>query len=152
MVSPTDTTVLLDAMCGGIRTILRMVGYDTAYTLERDVESDDAIAALARAEDRVLVTRDEELARSTPGAILLHAKETDAQLEELANVGFDLSLSDPVRCSTCNGRVVELDEDESTPRSAPDPADQRCWRCRECGKVYWKGSHWEDVAVRLRRL
>ncbi|MFB6132775.1 MAG: Mut7-C RNAse domain-containing protein [Halanaeroarchaeum sp.] len=152
MTSPNDATLLLDAMCGGIRTILRMAGYDAAYTLERNVETDEAIEALARAEDRVLITRDEELARSTPDAILLRAKETDAQLEELAVEGFELSLSDPVRCSRCNSPVEELDGGESTPPSAPDPADQRCWRCRECGQVYWKGSHWKDVADRLERL
>lgn len=152
MVSPNDTKLLLDAMCGGIRTILRMVGYDAAYTLERGIESDEAIEALARAEDRVLLTRDEELALSTPGAILLHEKETDGQLEELAAEGFELALSDPVRCSRCNSPVQEIDEAESTPPSAPDPADKQCWRCRECGQLYWKGSHWEDVADRLRRL
>ena len=152
MASPDDTKLLIDAMCGGIRTILRMVGYDTAYTLDRNVESDEAIEAMARAEDRVLVTRDASLARSTPGAVLLHSKDSDEQLEELAAAGFDLALTDPVRCSRCNGLVEEIDAGESTPPFAPDPADERCWRCLECGQVYWKGSHWDDVAERLQQL
>lgn len=152
MVSPRDTKLLLDAMCGGIRTILRMVGYDTAYTLDRGVESDEAIEAMARAEGRVLVTRDASLARSMPKAVLLHAKDPDEQLDELAGEGFELALSDPVRCSRCNGLLEEIDDGDVVPPSAPDPAEEQCWRCRECGQVYWKGSHWDDVAARLGRL
>ena len=28
----------------------------------------------------------------------------------------------------------------------------RFWQCRDCGKVYWRGSHYEQMLQRLRRL
>ncbi|MFW5937440.1 MAG: Mut7-C RNAse domain-containing protein [Halanaeroarchaeum sp.] len=152
MATPDDTEILLDVMCGGLRPVLRMVGYDTAYAMERGIEADDEIRSLADSEGRVLVTRDESLAERTPDAILLRSKETDEQLAELAAAGFELALTVPQRCSACNGRVVEVDPGETTPEYAPDPADRRCWRCRECGRVYWRGSHWDDVAERLRKI
>ncbi|MFW6003110.1 MAG: Mut7-C RNAse domain-containing protein [Halanaeroarchaeum sp.] len=152
MANPEDTALLLDAMVGGIRTVLRMVGYDTAYALDRGVEADDAVQDLAESEGRVLLTRDEALAARTREALLLDAKDADDQLAELAAAGFELALTEPRRCAACNGPLEELSEDERTPEHAPDPAERQCWRCRECGQLFWKGSHWDDVADRLARL
>ncbi|MGM0398368.1 MAG: Mut7-C RNAse domain-containing protein [Halobacteriota archaeon] len=152
MPTPEDTRLMLDAMVGGIRTILRMVGYDTAYALERGVEADDAVQSLAEFEGRVLLTRDVALVERTADAVLLHSKDADEQLAELAAAGFELTLSEPRRCSSCNGRLDEVPTDDSTPASVPDPAENRCWRCRDCGQLFWKGSHWDDVADRLKRL
>jgi hypothetical protein len=152
MATPADTAVLLDVMCGGLTSILRMVGYDTAYALDRGVEADDAVRNIATSEGRVLVTRDEALAAATPEAVLLYEKETDDQLAELADHGFALTLTEPVRCSACNGRVEAVPGDASTPEYAPDPAEKQCWRCRDCGRVYWIGSHWADVERRLENL
>ncbi|MFW5920150.1 MAG: Mut7-C RNAse domain-containing protein [Halanaeroarchaeum sp.] len=152
MATPEDTAILLDAMVGGIRSILRMLGYDTAYVLERGIEADDAVRTLAESEDRILLTRDESLARETTSAVLLRSKDTDEQLEELVDEGFELSLTEPRRCAACNGQVEEVGADASTPDYAPDPAEEQCWRCRECGQVFWKGSHWDDVADRLSAL
>lgn len=152
MPTPADTRVVLDVMCGGLRSILRMVGYDTAYALDRGVEADEAIRDIAEDEGRVLVTRDESLAASTPNAVLLESRRVDDQLAELAARGFELRLEAPVRCSRCNGRVVAVAADESTPEYAPEPASEQCWRCRECERVYWKGSHWADVAERLAAI
>ncbi|UWG47297.1 PIN-domain and Zn ribbon [Halanaeroarchaeum sp. HSR-CO] len=152
MPTPEDTRLLLDAMVGGIRTILRMVGYDTAYALERGVEADDAVKTLAESEGRVLLTRDVTLADRTDDAVLLHSKDADDQLAELAAAGFELTLSEPRRCAACNGALTELPDGAETPEDAPDPANRQCWRCRDCGQLFWKGSHWDDVADRIERL
>lgn len=152
MPTPTDTPILLDAMVGGIRSVLRMVGYDTAYALERGVEDDAAVRNLAEREDRVLLTRDADLAAAAERSVLLRSKDADQQLAELAEAGFELTLTHPRRCSACNGPVVELSPEAATPEYAPDPEEEKCWRCRDCDRVYWKGSHWDDVAARLKAL
>jgi hypothetical protein len=54
-----------------------------------------------------------------------------------------------VRCGRCNGPVETVGADEAVPGYAPDPAETPCHRCRDCGQVFWKGSHWEDVRRRL---
>ncbi|MFB6218418.1 MAG: Mut7-C RNAse domain-containing protein [Halobacteriaceae archaeon] len=143
---------LADAMCGRLATYLRMCGYDTAYALDRGVEADDALAALAREEDRRLVTRDRGLAERVEGAVLLTSRDIEGQLRELRAVGVDLLLSDPSRCSACNGQLDRIPGDASTPEYAPDPALERVWCCANCGQFYWKGSHWNDVEGRLADL
>lgn len=152
-VSPDDARLLLDAMLGKLATYLRMCGYDAAYALDRSVEDDDAVLALARAEGRTLVTRDAALAeRAGEDALLLRTKEVADQLRELRDAGFELSLGEPVRCSRCNGRLVRVTAGEATPEYAPDPDEEAVWRCPACGQCYWRGSHWDDVSRRLNGL
>jgi len=117
------------------------------------VEADDRILGLARAEGRTLLTRDRSLAGRRSDSVLLAGRAIDEQLRELRAVGFRLELDDgPTRCGRCNGRVDPVGAGESTPEYAPDPAEIDCWRCRDCGQYFWKGSHWDDVAARLSAL
>lgn len=142
--------LFLDAMCGGLRAYLRLCGHDTAYALDRDVEADDAIAALAREEDRTVVTRDRDLAAVAPDGILLRERDPVDQLQELAAAGVDLTPTDhPERCGRCNGILDRVPDDEATPTYAPDPSDTAVWRCRDCEQCFWKGSHFERMVETL---
>ena len=51
--------LLADAMLGRLAKWLRILGYDTAYLADTD---DFAVMRLARAEDRLVLTRDHALA------------------------------------------------------------------------------------------
>ncbi|MFC4356823.1 Mut7-C RNAse domain-containing protein [Halobium salinum] len=146
--------LLLDVMLGKLATYLRMCGYDTAYALDRDVEADDRLLRMAAEEGRTLLTRNVRLAEragrdeGVPGALLLETREVVDQLAELRAAGFVLALANPPRrCSVCNGRVEAVAEGESRPDYAPN--DGSAWRCRNCGQLFWKGSHWDDVAATL---
>jgi hypothetical protein len=143
--------LLLDTMLGKLTTYLRMCGYDAAYTLDRGVEADDEVLAIAVDEDRELLTRDAQLAARAPESLLLRKRDVTEQLRELAAAGFDLSLPDePIRCSACNGLVDRVPTDHDRPVHVPDEGP--LWRCRDCGQYFWIGSHWADVRRRLRRV
>lgn len=145
--------LLLDAMLGGLRSYLRMCGHDTAYTLEIGIEADEAILAVAAREDRRLITRDRQLGARAENAMLLTSRETRAQLAELAAAGVDLTLpATPDRCSDCNGGLERVEPEARTPPNAPDPDESPVWRCRDCGQLFWKGSHWDRVADTLAEL
>jgi uncharacterized protein with PIN domain len=145
--------LLLDAMLGKLARYLRMCGYDAAYALDRGVEADDDLLAVATAEDRTLVTRDRQLATRAPRGVRLDSREVTDQLRELRRAGFELSLArEPARCGRCNGPVDPVGASESVPDYAPDPSETPCYRCRDCGQVFWKGSHWDDVRERLAGL
>jgi len=144
------TRFLCDAMLGKLARYLRMCGHDTAYALDQGVEADDAVRALARREDRRLVTRDAALATRTEGAIRLSARDIETQLRELSEAGVHLSLPEtPTRCGRCNGGLDRIEPSVSTPDDVPDPAETSVWRCERCGQHFWKGSHWDDVRRRL---
>jgi uncharacterized protein with PIN domain len=136
-------------MLGTLATYLRMCGYDTAYALDRGVEADDALLEWSRAEDRTLLTRNRRLADRADDAVLVVAHDPRAQVGELREAGVELALPDePTRCSRCNGRLVGAG-DGPRPDYAP-PADERpAWRCVDCGRYYWRGSHWAALRARL---
>ncbi|EMA07031.1 hypothetical protein SAMN05443574_104226 [Haloarcula vallismortis] len=145
--------LVLDAMLGKLATYLRMCGYDTAYGLDRDAEADDDILELADSEDRLLITRDRDLAARAPDSVLLSNREIDGQLRELADAGFQLSLApEPAHCGVCNGSVEQVDSVEPTPEYAPSADEEAVWRCTDCEQHFWKGSHWESVAATLETL
>ena len=107
MSSSLSSPFLLDVMCGKLATYLRFCGYDAAYALDREVETDDAILAMAREEDRRLLTRDVALAeRAGDRGFLLPDRDVEDQLRELAAAGLDLTLDErPARCGVCNGQI-----------------------------------------------
>jgi uncharacterized protein with PIN domain len=143
------TEFLVDVMCGTLATYLRMCGHDAAYALDRGVEDDDELRALARDEGRVLVTRDVALAAGTPGAVCLRHTDVREQVSELRAAGYECALGESERCSVCNGRLEAVPADAETPADAPDPDAEPVWRCRDCGQLFWKGSHWAAVRERL---
>ncbi|MFB6300569.1 MAG: Mut7-C RNAse domain-containing protein [Halobacteriales archaeon] len=148
----TDERFLLDVMLGKLATYLRMVGYDTAYALDRGVEADDELLALAEEEDRRLVTRDRQVAEQADDALLLTGRAIEDQLDELSAAGVALALDRPRRCAACNGQLDRLPPVATTEDAAPDPSEHPVWRCRRCGQSFWRGSHWDDVAERLERV
>ena len=161
---------LLDAMCGGLDAYLRMCGHDAAYALDRDAEDDDEILALARREDRRVITRDRELAARADRSILLTERDPVDQLGELAAAGVDLTLAEtPSRCGRCNGPLEAVESGEIAPEYVPDglvetasvdadadsggsAAGTDLWRCRDCGQYFWKGDHWERVDETLSEV
>ena len=150
--------LLLDAMLGKLASYLRMCGYDAAYVLDGVDDptagpTDDEIRAEARESGRTILTRDRDLAARADDALRLRSREVEDQLSELRTAGYGLSLgSAPTRCGACNGTVRAVDAEESVPEYAPDPVATDCWRCRACERVFWKGSHWDDVASTLERV
>ncbi|KAA9397217.1 hypothetical protein Har1130_08330 [Haloarcula sp. CBA1130] len=153
---PDDTLsdrLALDAMLGKLATYLRMCGYDTAYALDRDAEADDDLLALSERENRLLITRDSDLAACAPDSLLLSERAVEDQLRELADAGFELALApEPAHCGVCNGRVEQVSPEDPTPEYAPSVDDETIWRCVDCGQHFWKGSHWASVEATLDGL
>ncbi len=143
-----------DAMLGSVAHWLRFAGFDTTYQPAR---SGVAVAALARAEGRWLLTSDRDLASAAgPRVLLLHAKGVDLAIAELrTRLGLEV---DPARfftrCAECNGEIEEASRGAVVMQVPPFVAahTEHFRRCRSCGRVYWSGSHVGRIAARLERL
>ncbi|MHA1672771.1 MAG: Mut7-C RNAse domain-containing protein [Promethearchaeota archaeon] len=60
------------------------------------------------------------------------------------------------RCTACNAQVTELSRDDARTQ-VPEGTINRhnqFWFCSNsnCGKVYWRGSHWNDIHAMLVRV
>jgi uncharacterized protein with PIN domain len=140
---------LLDVMLSRLAVYLRLCGYDTVCALDRDEERDGELLAMADREGRTLLTRDVQLAERGDHVSLLQAADPPGQLHKLAAAGLTIEpATEPVRCGRCNGEIAVAEGE--TPDYAPDPEDVEQWRCRDCGQVFWKGSHWDRMTRALR--
>ncbi len=145
--------LLADEMVGRLARYLRMLGCDTTYARGW---SDSEIVRRARAEDRIVVTRDRELARRAPGALLLTSPELAAQLgavwARFPDVPTEVRFE---RCTLCDGRLERIADPGAAEIPPELPAHVRAsggpiYRCVDCGHPYWEGSHTADVRRRLR--
>lgn len=137
-------------MLGKLTRWLRLLGNDCAYF--RDIE-DDKLLEIARTDERILITRDQSLVQKAQKMNLQvqHIIGTTLfeKLEEVVrrwNLRIDI-IPDNSRCSACNGtvkRVTKICVKGRVPEGTLKH-HKKFWECTECGKIYWKGAHWEHI-------
>ena len=146
---------LCDHMLGSLARWLRFLGYDTLYPEAMD---DTGVLELAKAEGRILLTRDKELAgRAAKSGHLVRSDVLDGQLADVRDAyGLDLSGEKLLsRCSLCNAVLVSIDRDAAREAGVPEPILLRhalFWRCPGCGQAYWPGSHYERIMGKIGEL
>ena len=148
---------LADSNVGRLARWLRALGYDAAY--EPHVE-DRVLVRRALAEERVLLTRDQDLTRRRVivsgqlRAVLLRHDRVADQLRQVAlELGLvaDLALT---RCLECNLELESRTPLEVAERVPPyvRATQQRYSECPRCGRVYWAGTHWTRIRQALAAL
>lgn len=145
---------IVDTMLGKLARWLRALGYDTVYPRAAE---DDRLLSLARAEARILLTRDARLAREAgPLGLLVSAERLELQLSEVLE-RLNLAPTEHgllSRCLDCNGLLEERPK-EAARGLVPEyvfSTQERFVGCPNCGKVYWQGSHADRILARLTPL
>jgi hypothetical protein len=143
---------IADNMLGRLATWLRLLGYDTLYVPHAD---DPELARLARAQDRVLLTRDVELTRRRGiKHLLIESEKVEEQVAQVLRA-FKLSAREAFsRCSECNQRLEAVSK-ESVRGIVPPyvfSTQERFRRCAQCGRVYWRGTHWARMVAQIEDL
>ena len=157
-----------DRMLGKLSRWLRILGHDTVYAAEvkgksNEGDEDKALVTLAAREARILLTRDKNLASSArrKGVHCVHIRTDDVmeQLKELLLHHVTINLEPvPARCSECNARIRKVEEGEESllreKRYVPMSMVGTCefWVCERCGRIYWEGSHWQNMRERLKQV
>jgi len=145
---------LCDAMLGSLCRWLRFAGFDSEFA---GVEAADAeIGHRAEIEGRWLLTMDRRLGAVGPRSMLVRSKGMEHQMAEVLfrlNLRPDTTLRG-ARCSRCNGILVIPDSSEISALAPPYVLKtvQRFRRCRDCGRLYWPGTHSEKIRARLERI
>jgi len=140
---------IADMMLGRLARWLRLYGYDTLY----GIEDDDEILGIARAEGRVLLTRDATLAERARKlgveAILLGSNSFEEQVEELRRYGVEFRELFPAnaRCPKCNGPIRPASKEEVKDRVPPTVYEKydEFYICQNCGQIYWPGRQWREM-------
>ncbi len=144
---PTDITLvkfLADHMLGKLARYLRFMGYDTYYP--DGGMSDDEIIALAGEENRVILTRDKELAARS-GGYFVRSDDYREQLRDVVShfqLGCEAMLS---RCSLCNTPLVRVSREAvrgRVPQYVYEHTEE-FYMCPTCKRIYWYGTHTERI-------
>jgi stage II sporulation protein D len=140
-------------MAGRLSRWLSFLGFDSICPSDAD---DSTLLRRSRAEGRILLTRDRNLAaRAGKTGILLASQNLDEQLDQVLTQLKLRGLVLPFTlCSICNVRLEDRTR-EQVKGNVPFYVYQtsnRFAQCPQCGRIYWEGTHWERMRQRLRRL
>ena len=143
---------VLDVHLGRLAGYLRLAGFDAAY---RNDCADEDLAAVSRNEDRILLTRDRELLKRSIVSRGYFVRETIPR-RQLAEVirRFDLAraMTPLTRCARCNEVLAPAAKEAVADRLPAHVRSTRCvfLRCPGCGRVYWDGTHVDQIRRFLR--
>jgi uncharacterized protein len=148
---PKPARFALDIHLRKLAALLRLAGFD-ALLLTEDAE----VAEVAAAEGRIALTRDVGLLKRR---IIQHGcwiRQTDPELQLVEVLErFDLAdRMDPfVRCMECNTLLMPVGADAVAERLPPGTREcfSQFHRCPGCDRVYWQGSHYEQLVRLLER-
>jgi uncharacterized protein with PIN domain len=144
--------LLADAMLGRLAKWLRILGHDTIYFAHLQ---DQELVRLARAEDRLLLTRDRDLTkRKGFRSLLVESDRLDEQLGQLLrDLALDVESPSP-RCACCNTTLEPLERRKAKGRVPPYVyrRHREFTLCPRCDRVYWRGTHWQRMRERIQEI
>lgn len=149
-----ETRFVLDVHLRKLARYLRLFGFDTLYDETLD---DEKLAKISFEHKRVLLTRDRGLLKRkiVERGLIVRNTEPKKQLSEiLQRLDLYTSCRPFSRCLECNASVLPLEGDIFKDEIPPGV---RAWcrefyRCTRCGKIYWKGSHYEKLAAFVKSM
>ena len=149
-----DPVFILDVHLGKLARLLRMLGFDALYRNDYD---DPEIVRIALKERRIILTRDRGILKNSlvTHGYWVRAEDPLRQAREVL-ARFDLfrRIQPFARCISCNGLIEEVPKEEISDRLPPrtKSAFNEFHRCTACGKIYWRGSHYQAMHGLIRRL
>ncbi len=150
-----DYIFIVDVMLGKLSKWLRIIGYEALYN---PFWSDEDIIVMAEKKKGIIVTRDTKLKAQGKDIRIVYLKENSIQnqLAELMDklritVDNEKILS---RCIVCNGmlQLIKKNEVEGMVPEYVFLNNEYFYRCNNCSKIYWSGSHTEDIYRKLKEM
>lgn len=141
----------VDAMLGNIAKKLRLIGYDSKYSFDID---DKKLIDIARNENRIIISKDDELIKKTQKLKLrsIHItknEEIDQFIEIITRVNLKrIQINgNTARCPKCNSLIKPIEKNsikEKIPQSVYN-SNEKFWKCECCNKFYWEGTHIKNL-------
>ncbi len=143
-----------DAQLGRLARHLRLLGFDTRF--EAGIVDADLVGRAA-SEHRIILSRDRDLLMRRNVTHGCHIRQDDP-MTQLQTVIRRCDLADATRpftrCLECNGKIVAIHRDQVASMLEPETAASfdEFRRCEDCGRVYWKGSHYDRLVERVAQI
>jgi uncharacterized protein with PIN domain len=145
---------VVDCMLGKLAKWLKILGFDVLYF---STAEDDDLLDVARKEGRTLLSRDRALLARAKGLTKLHIRSErwPDQVRQVVD-HFDLrpDIRPNTRCVECNVTLKTLPKSEAANLVAQFvfEREESFAICPSCGRVFWPGSHFDDMAAKLKDI
>ncbi|MFW9900191.1 MAG: DUF5615 family PIN-like protein [Candidatus Thorarchaeota archaeon] len=155
---------LVNSMCGRLARFLRIFGYDTVYAndlidyFNQDPVPDEKLIDYAKKNGRFIITKDYVLYKHyLEKSIFLNGKGIYNYLKQLnkkLGLNFQFNLKQ-ARCSICNSQLKRIENKNLIKSLVLEETFnnyEEFYQCSnlQCKKVYWQGSHIEDIEKKLK--
>jgi len=145
---------LIDVHLGKLARLMRLMGFDCLY---RNDYNDHEIAALAKDTNRIVLTRDRRLLRFSViehGYWLRSVHPDEQAIEVIRRFNMQDYIDSFNRCLECNGEIRSVSKESVINRLEPKTIlfYEDFYKCENCGKVYWKGSHYDHMQDVLKEF
>jgi uncharacterized protein with PIN domain len=144
----------VDCMLGKLAKWLRILGFDAAFF---PAIADEELLRLARAQGRVLLTRDSALLERArdKDALFITSDDWRHQIDQVLDRKNLRNRCNPyTRCLECNVQLKPVSKARA--RNLVTPFVHERARefslCPECGRIFWKGSHHEDMRRMIEQI
>jgi uncharacterized protein with PIN domain len=156
---------LVDAMLGKLARFLRIFGYNTVYAndlivvFKIDPVPDEKLIEYAKQNNRFIITKDRTLNKTYfKRSLFLHGEgiyNYFFQLKEELGLTFKFE-GEKARCSLCNSNLFRIQDKSKIFNEILQESFnnyEEFYRCsnKQCNKIFWKGSHIDDIEKRLRK-
>lgn len=142
-----------DCMLGRLSRWMRILGFDVLYLKE----DDETIMAIAEKEKRVILTRDTRMGGKKFKCKIYYVKNDDwkKQLKEvLERFSLSKKIKPYTRCPECN-TILKIVKKERVKYLVPSfiyNQKNDFALCKKCGKVFWEGSHLDDMDRKIKSI
>jgi uncharacterized protein with PIN domain len=148
------TRFVADGHLGKLTRNLRLLGFDVVSPTPAD---DRQLLETMQRENRALLTRDRRLLMHAVVRNGFYPRSQDAneQTVEVLRRFEIFSLMAPfTRCSQCNGLLEEVAKEKIIENLEPLTRIyyEQFRRCQNCGKIYWRGSHFDKLCARIEEF
>lgn len=149
---------IADANVGRLARWLRMMGYNSTLFRGKD---DSEMVIMALREGRIILTRDRQIVQrrqAVLGRLKVALFTTDNSMEQITQLLHKYPL-DPFHnpfslCIECNEPLEPL-ERNTVRNKVPAyvfKTQSNFKHCRKCGRIYWQGTHWNNMLKKLKQL
>ncbi len=145
---------VVDVNLGRLARWLRLLGFDTLW--RNDLE-DREIVDISVEESRIILTRDRRLLfhRDILDGYWIRSDQPDRQATEILDrLALWNHIRPFLRCTDCNGLIQVIAKESIAHKLEPLTRKyyDRFFRCSQCGKIYWQGSHYGNLMKKLQAL
>lgn len=145
-----NITFICDSMFGKLAKWLRMAGYFADYI--KSTEREKILKNLLIKQGCILITKDKKILNYNFPVFLLdeiYVKKQFKIIKEKFNLKFDNAFTICMECNFPLEKTIKEENKEKIPEFVYKNFNE-FFICKKCGRIYWKGSHYQEMLKKLK--